>query len=89
MFIYAVQDWPMNIIDKKILVLFHSQMEYDSMHVWIETAAKNVPVYLSDEWVTIATRAKQNQPKYEVFQKNYIGFLLLENSCKAYYGEPK
>ncbi|CAH1107035.1 unnamed protein product [Psylliodes chrysocephalus] len=75
MFIYAVQVLQINIIDQKFLVSGHSQMECDSMHARIETVAKNVPVYLPHEWVSIAQRAKQNNPKYQVFQKADIGFL--------------
>ena len=74
MFIYAVQALPIEIIDQKFLVSGHSQMECDSMHARIETAAKNVPVYLPHEWVTIARNAKKNDPKYEVFQKRDIPF---------------
>lgn len=74
MFIYAVQVLPIEVIDQKFLVSGHSQMECDSMHARIEIAAKNVPVYLPHEWVTIARNAKKNYPKYEVFQKKDIAF---------------
>lgn len=75
MFIYAVQALQFEVIDQKFLISGHSQMECDSMHARIETAAKNVPVYLPHGWATIAKNAKQNNPKYEVFQKKDILFL--------------
>lgn len=72
MLIYAVQVLPINIIDQKFFIWGHSQMECDSMHGRIETESKNTPVYLPHKWVTIAKKAKQNKPKYQVFQKDYI-----------------
>lgn len=82
MFIYAVQVLPIEVIDQKFLISGHSQMECDSMHARIETASKNTPVYLPHEWVTIAKKAKQNEPKYQVFQKTDIGFLDWKNLAK-------
>ncbi|CAH1176648.1 unnamed protein product [Phaedon cochleariae] len=75
MFIYAVQVLSIEVIDQKFLISGHSQMECDSMHARIEIASKNRPVYLPHEWMTIAKNAKQNEPKYQVFDKNQIGFL--------------
>lgn len=36
---------------------------------------KNIPFYLPHEWVTIAKTGKRTEPKYEVYQKNDIGFI--------------
>ena len=61
--IYALQcNPPIEKIDHKFMESGHSEMEVDFMHAAIETAKKNVSVYVPSDWKMLCHLARKQKP---------------------------
>ncbi|KAJ8949696.1 hypothetical protein NQ314_008159 [Rhamnusium bicolor] len=60
------------IIRHTFLERGHTQNEGDSAHSVIERAAKNIPIYTPDQWITLVRTARRNKPYHvqEITQEN-------------------
>ena len=66
MFLAAVKSLHIEEINQKFLEPGHTQMEVDSIHACIERAANNVPIYVPNDWLAVASLAKRTGRPYIV-----------------------
>ncbi|KAJ8980253.1 hypothetical protein NQ317_019468 [Molorchus minor] len=91
MYLYTVENYDIEEITHKYLIIRHTENAGDSMHSCIEkeSAEKNGPIYVPSELVTIAKSTKKKGNPYEVKGNVNRRFHWLEKNTKwVEKGEP-
>lgn len=75
MFLKAVSELPIEVVNQKFMESGHSEMECDSVHSSIETRGNKIDIFTPDGWYTVVRTAKTKKPFYKVVELNYDEFL--------------
>lgn len=75
MFLRAVEQLPIGIINQKFMDSGHSEMECDSVHSTIEARGKQVDVFTPEGWYMVARTAKTRKPYHKVVEMVHTDFL--------------
>jgi len=76
--LYAVRNLHLEIIEQKVLIPGHTQMECDSMRSAVEHAHKYTSTYSPEDWKIIMRSARRRKP-YHVEQLYYTDFYDLKD----------
>lgn len=82
MFLRAVNEFPIKIINQKFMESGHSEMECDSVHSVIERRGAKVDIFTPDGWYSVAKTAKMSEPYYKVIEMDYSDFINFKNYSK-------
>lgn len=75
MFLKAVSELPVEVVNQKFMESGHSEMECDSVHSSIETRGNKVDIFTPEGWYATARTAKTKKPFYKVVELNFDQFL--------------
>lgn len=75
MFLRAVEQLPIGIINQKFMESGHSEMGCDSVHSTIEARGKQVDVFTPEGWYMVARTAKTRKPYHKVVEMVHTDFL--------------
>jgi hypothetical protein len=70
-----------NVIEQKFLEPGHTQMEVDSMHATIDSARKNLRVFVPSEWHMVLQMARRSKP-FDVREYEFQDFYDLHKLVK-------
>ncbi|KAF6212705.1 hypothetical protein GE061_013231 [Apolygus lucorum] len=71
----------LQVVDHKFFETGHTEMECDSIHSKIESASKNIPVYVPEGWAQVIRGCRRNPRPFEVHSVRHDEFLQFE--CSA------
>lgn len=75
MFLKAVSDLPVEVVNQKFMESGHSEMECDSVHSAIEARGNKIDIFTPEGWYTTVRTAKTKKPFYKVVEFNFDQFL--------------